>query len=157
MLTFLSLSSLFPLFPLACLPLVYSIPDALRSHQRALLASEPGDGTDLCLRIGKLLASLGQTSHAAAYHRRALLEGQRAGWTASELGKVYGWLVRWEIQREREGRKGGKDGGKGGGTGEQGDFGKAEEWLREMEGSQEWRDEAKGLRKEVEVLMLERE
>jgi hypothetical protein len=57
--------------------------------------------------------------------------------------------VRWEVQREKEGRvKGAK---------EEGDLERAEEYLRAMEGCQEFRDEAKGLRKEVEVLMLERE
>ncbi|GAA5853861.1 hypothetical protein JCM8547_007477 [Rhodosporidiobolus lusitaniae] len=144
-----------------CYEKLKRIPDALRAHQRALLASEPGDGTDLCLRIGKLLASLGQTAHAAAYHRRALLEGQRAGWTTADLGRVYGWLVRWEVKRERERVRNGK-GGKGEGQGEEGgggggDLERAEEYLRVMEGCQEFRDEAKELRKEVEVLMLERE
>ncbi|GAA5821685.1 hypothetical protein JCM11251_000969 [Rhodosporidiobolus azoricus] len=143
----------------SCYEKLKRIPDAIRSHQRALLASEPGDGTDLCLRIGKLLASLGQTDHAAAYHRRALLEGQRAGWGVGELGGVWAWLVRYEIGREKGRGRGGREGGRGGGGSEAdgGDLERAEEYLRAMEASQEFRDEAKALRKEVEVLMLERE
>ncbi|GAA5910236.1 hypothetical protein JCM6882_001782 [Rhodosporidiobolus microsporus] len=148
----------------SCYEKLKRVPDAIRSHQRALLASEPGDGTDLCLRIGKLLASLGQTDHAAAYHRRALLEGQRGGWGVGELGRVYGWLVRYELGRERgrsaraRSARGRAAEGEGEGEGKEGgDLEKAEEYLRVMEGSQEFRDEAKALRKEVEVLMLERE
>lgn len=81
-----------------------------------------------------------------------------------ELGRVYAWLVRWEVLREREGVKArvkaAKEGKKEEGgekEAERGDLEKAEEWLRLLEGTQEFAEEAKGLRKEVEVLMLERE
>ncbi|BGP19250.1 hypothetical protein JCM10213_007015 [Rhodosporidiobolus nylandii] len=132
-----------------CYEKLKRLPDAILAHQRALLSSEPGDGTDLCLRIGKLLNSLGQRSHSASYHRRALQEGQRGGLTTAELGGVYSWLVRYELDTEREARRTGK--------GERGDLERAEEYVRTMETAQEFRDEAKALRKEVEVAMLERE
>ncbi|GAA5991040.1 hypothetical protein JCM11641_006599 [Rhodosporidiobolus odoratus] len=145
----------------SCFEKLKRVPDAIRAHQRALLASEPGDGSDLCLRIGKLLSSVGQTSHAAAYHRRALLEGQRSGMSVAELGHVYAWLIRWEVQRER---RRGFQGVRGGEAEEQeeeqeegGDLGRAEEYVKILEGCQEFRDEAKALGKEVEVAMLERE
>lgn len=131
-----------------------SIPDAIRSHQRALLSSEPGDGSDLALRIGKLYSASGQGAHAAAYHRRALAEGLRGGMGPAELGRVYLWLAKWEMRRGDKGSAGG--GGAGGGAGG-GDLDKAEEYLRVMEGTQEYRDEAKALLKDLEVLSLSRE
>ncbi|BGP50870.1 Anaphase-promoting complex subunit 8 [Rhodotorula kratochvilovae] len=127
-----------------CYEKLKRIPDAIRSHQRALLSSEPGDGSDLALRIGKLYASLGQGAPAAAYHRRALAEGVRGGAGPAELGRVYLWLARWEMRRaDAEGRAG--------------ELGRAEEYLRAVEGAQEFRDEANALLKELEVLMLSRE
>jgi len=133
-----------------------SIPDAIRAHQRALLSSEPGDGSDLALRIGKLYSATGQGAHAAAYHRRALVEGQSGGMGANELGRVYLWLAKWEMRRPPAGR-GGAGEGAGADKDKGGDLGKAEEYLRIMEGTQEYRDEAKALLKDLEVLMLSRE
>ncbi|GJN93627.1 hypothetical protein Rhopal_006684-T1 [Rhodotorula paludigena] len=135
-----------------CYEKLMRIPDAIRSHQRALLSTEPGDGSDLCLRIGKLYASLGQGAHAAAYHRRALAEGLQSGAGAAEMGRVYLWLVKWEMRLSRgEGAAQREDKGEGG------DLEKADEHLRVLEGTQEFRDEAKALRKELEVLLLSRE
>ncbi|GAA6010860.1 hypothetical protein JCM10207_003963 [Rhodosporidiobolus poonsookiae] len=131
-----------------CYEKLKRLPDAIRSHLRALSATEPGEGFDTSLRIGKLLSASGDSTRAAAYHRRALAEGQRAGLGVSEMGRVWGWLVRWEIARERARVRGG-----GGGEAEGGDLEKAEEYLRVLEGAQEYRDEAKALRKEVEVLL----
>ncbi|BGP26936.1 cell division control protein 23 [Rhodotorula toruloides] len=128
------------------------IPDAIRAHQRALLASEPGDGSDISLRIGKLYAALGQGEPAAAYHRRALSDGLQAGLTTIELGRVYIWLAKWEMRRS------GLQAGTGtGARGTIGDLGKAEEYLHTLEATQEFRDEAMALLKDLEVLLLMRE
>ncbi|GAA6050389.1 hypothetical protein JCM3770_004013 [Rhodotorula araucariae] len=135
-----------------CYEKLKRIPDAIRSHQRALLSSEPGDGSDLALRIGKLYAAQGQGPQAAAYHRRALAEGLRGGAGAAELGRVYLWLARWEMRRS-DAANGGRA-GVGAGAGE---LDRAEEYLRAVEGTQEFRDEAKALLKELEVLLLSRE
>ncbi|KPV73847.1 uncharacterized protein RHOBADRAFT_54441 [Rhodotorula graminis WP1] len=143
----------------SCYEKLKRIPDAIRAHQRALLSSEPGDGSDLALRIGKLYSATGQGAHAAAYHRRALAEGVRGGMGANELGRVYLWLAKWEMRRAPGPAAAGRGGG-GGGIGEEdkgGDLGKAEEYLRVVEGTQEYRDEAKALLKDLEVLMLSRE
>lgn len=128
------------------------VPDAIQCHQRALLATEAGEGSDIALRIGKLYASLGQGDHAAAYHRRALNEGLRSGAGTAELGRIYLWLAKWEMRRGNNNQTAvGK-----GGLPVRGDLGKAEEYLRALEGTQEHRDEAKTLLKELEVQMLSR-
>ncbi|KWU43913.1 TPR-like protein [Rhodotorula sp. JG-1b] len=127
------------------------VPDAIQCHQRALLATEAGEGSDIALRIGKLYASLGQGDHAAAYHRRALNEGLRSGAGTAELGRIYLWLAKWEMRRGNNAAA-----VKKGGPPVRGDLGKAEEYLRALEGTQEHRDEAKTLLKELEVQMLSR-
>lgn len=142
-----------------------SIPDAIQCHQRALLATEPGEGSDIALRIGKLYAALGQGEPAAAYHRRALNEGIRAGLGAAELGRVYLWLAKWEMRRGNAAEvaaaaaaaSAAAGSGSGSGAGGRGpDLDKAEEYLRALEGTQEYREEAKGLLKELEVQLLSR-
>lgn len=136
-----------------------SIPDAIQCHQRALLATEPGEGSDIALRIGKLYAALGQGEPAAAYHRRALNEGIRAGLGAAELGRVYLWLAKWEMRRgnAQEVVAAAAAGGSASGAGGRSpDLDKAEEYLRALEGTQEYREEAKGLLKELEVQLLSR-
>ncbi|PRQ75797.1 hypothetical protein AAT19DRAFT_12819 [Rhodotorula toruloides] len=135
-----------------CYEKLKRIPDAIRAHQRALLASEPGDGSDISLRIGKLYAALGQGEPAAAYHRRALSDGLQAGLTTIELGRVYVWLAKWEMRRS-----GLQGGGGEGARAAAGDLGKAEEYLKTLEATQEFRDEAKALLKDLEVLLLMRE
>jgi len=75
---------------------------------------------------------------------------------ANELGRVYLWLAKWEMRRPPAGR-GGAGEGAGADKDKGGDLGKAEEYLRIMEGTQEYRDEAKALLKDLEVLMLSRE
>lgn len=126
------------------------VPDAIRCHQRALLATETGDGSDIALRIGKLYAALGQGEHAAAYHRRALNEGLRAGLGTVDLGRIYLWLAKWEMRRGNALQV-------AGGAATRGDLDKAEEYLRALEATQEFREEAKALLKELEVQLLSRE
>ncbi|BGP34605.1 Anaphase-promoting complex subunit 8 [Rhodotorula toruloides] len=134
----------------SCYEKLKRIPDAIRAHQRALLASEPGDGSEISLRIGKLYAALGQGEPAAAYHRRALSNGLQAGLTTIEMGRVYVWLAKWEMRRS------GLQAGEGA-RAAVGDLGKAEEYLKTLEATQEFRDEAKALLKDLEVLLLMRE
>lgn len=62
---------------------------------------------------------MGNSTAAAAYHRRALAEGLKTGASKAELSNIYLWLARWELQREKE-------------KGEEGDFEKAEEYLKEV-------------------------
>ncbi|GAA5971241.1 hypothetical protein JCM8115_005814 [Rhodotorula mucilaginosa] len=131
------------------------VPDAIQCHQRALLATEAGEGSDIALRIGKLYASRGQGDHAAAYHRRALNEGLRSGAGTAELGRIYLWLAKWEMRRGNNNAAAPSSVGKGGPP-VRGDLGKAEEYLRALEGTQEHRDEVKTLLKELEVQMLSR-
>lgn len=126
------------------------VPDAIQCHQRALLATETGDGSDIALRIGKLYAALGQGEHAAAYHRRALNEGLRAGLGTVDLGRIYLWLAKWEMRRGNALQV-------AGGAATRGDLDKAEEYLRALEATQEFREEAKALLKELEVQLLSRE
>jgi anaphase-promoting complex subunit 8 len=133
----------------------HRVPDAIQCHQRALLATEAGEGSDIALRIGKLYASRGQGDHAAAYHRRALNEGLRSGAGTAELGRIYLWLAKWEMRRGNNNAAAPSSVGKGGPP-VRGDLGKAEEYLRALEGTQEHRDEAKTLLKELEVQMLSR-
>lgn len=68
------------------------------------------------------------------------------------MGRVYLWLVKWEMRLAR-----GDDAAQREDKGEGGDLEKADEYLRALEGTQEFRDEAKALRKELEVLLLSRE
>lgn len=79
----------------------HSIPDAIKSYQRALVSSEPGEN-DTALRIGRLYALQGNTQKAADYHRRALAEGVKTGQSKNELGGIYLWLAKWEVDREKE-------------------------------------------------------
>lgn len=79
----------------------HSIPDAIKSYQRALVSSEPGEN-DTALRIGRLYALQGNTQKAADYHRRALAEGIKTGQSKNELGGIYLWLAKWEVDREKE-------------------------------------------------------
>ncbi|GAA5878407.1 hypothetical protein JCM3774_002827 [Rhodotorula dairenensis] len=140
------------------------VPDAIQCHQRALLATEAGEGSDIALRIGKLYASVGQGEHAAAYHLRALNEGLRAGAGTAELGRIYIWLAKWEMRRGNAPQPPTPDSAESNGKapppvvtmGMRGDLGKAEEYLRTLEATQEHRDEAKALMKELEVQMLSR-
>ncbi|GAA5985287.1 hypothetical protein JCM10908_002605 [Rhodotorula pacifica] len=138
------------------------VPDAIQCHQRALLATEAGEGSDIALRIGKLYASLGQGEHAAAYHRRALNEGLRAGAGTVELGRIYLWLAKWEMRRGNApsaaatAAKDGTPAPPPPSQPQRGDLAKAEEYLRALEATQEHRDEAKTLLKELEVQMLSR-
>lgn len=105
---------------------------------------------------------MGNSTAAAAYHRRALAEGLKTGASKAELSKVYLWLARWELQREKE-------------KGAEGDFEKAEEYLKEVMQVQEDKEvsfrvfrarvklmrsgvqEAKVLHKEMEVLLMDRD
>ncbi|GAA6017803.1 hypothetical protein JCM11491_004625 [Sporobolomyces phaffii] len=138
------------------------IPDAIQCYQRALVASDPPSGdVDLLLRIGRLYSALPPSSagsgpdravSSAAYYHRALVVGLEQGMGAHELVKIYVWLAKWEMNKERVRVRGARGGEQGGG-----DLEKAEEYLRVVEGVQEGKEEAKGLLKELEVLMLSRE
>lgn len=64
--------------------------------------------------------------------------------------KIYVWLAKWEMNKERVRLR--ADAGSTGG-----DLERAEEYLRVVEGVPEGKEEAKGLLKELEVLMLSRE
>lgn len=105
----------------------HRIPDAIKAHQRALLAAD-SDAYKTAQKIGDLHAELGNSNASLAYYRRALAEALREGLPKSEVAELYLWLARWEIQKEREK-------GKGSGKskeGEEGDLGLAEQYLKEV-------------------------
>lgn len=112
------------------------VPDAIKAYQRALVSSEAGEN-DLSLRIGKLYASTGQSDIAAAYHRRALSEGVKAGLGKVELSSIRIWLAKHEMREEG------------------GDLEVAQDYLREI-GSVEHKDEARSLLAKVDGMLLSR-
>ncbi|KAI5478692.1 hypothetical protein MNV49_004719 [Pseudohyphozyma bogoriensis] len=124
----------------ACYEKLKKIPDAIKAFQRGLVCSEIGEN-DTALRIGRLYALIGDSTRAAAYHRRALREGISSELPKSQLSKIYLWLARWQIQRAKSGD-------------EEADFGEAEKCCQEAMGVQEDKEEAVGLMKEVRALAV---
>ncbi|GAA5881458.1 hypothetical protein JCM16303_005661 [Sporobolomyces ruberrimus] len=139
-----------------CYEKLKRIPDAIQCYQRALVASDPpSSDIDLLLRIGRLHSALPATIsdravRSASYYQRALLVGLNQGMSPGDLMKIYVWLAKWEMNKERVRLR--ADAGSTGG-----DLERAEEYLRVVEGVPEGKEEAKGLLKELEVLMLSRE
>ncbi|GAA5915775.1 anaphase promoting complex subunit CDC23 [Sporobolomyces salmoneus] len=139
-----------------CYEKLKRIPDAIQCYQRALVASDPPSGDiDLLLRIGRLYSALPSSTtdramRSASYYQRALDVGLDQGMGSAELIKIYVWLAKWEMNKERV-RLRGDEGANGG------DLERAEEYLKVVEGVQEGKEEAKGLLKELEMLILSRE
>lgn len=113
----------------------HSIPDAIKAYQRALVSSEAGEN-DIALRIGRLYSSLGNSDAAAAYHKRALLEGIRADHSKAELGAIRLWLARHEMREPEAGPSGVTTGG---------DLLAAQEYLKQVTGVAEFKEVANAL------------
>lgn len=80
--------------------------------------------------------------------------GLEQGMSTGELLRIYVWLAKWEMNKEKFKLKVRDKAPELGGGG---DLEKAEEYLKIVERVQEGKEEASGLLKELEVLMLSRE